>query len=399
MQNVRRVFQFVFLALAGILTARNLMGFTKAHLESYCPGGGLESIVFYLKNGAFLCATSGMNLILFLAVLVGTVVMGRAFCSWVCPIGTLMEGLRYAGKQAGLVWEGIWCSPLGHWLGRVRYVLLAVILYYTYTVADLIFRSWCPYYVVLSGQDHELAWWSKWVMLVLGWAALVIPYVWCKVICPLGAVLGIGRLVSPVAPVIDQGKCTSCRACSRQCPQQINVFEEKRVWSTDCTQCLVCLDTCPEQCIHLGVGYGSGGEAARRPPATSLPRRILPVLVVLMMGVGFLFAFRYPLPTMSTTFPAYTSGVSFARTDLVMTGLRCRGTANTLAWILEDEPGIAALDAYVSEARASILYDPQKTDPQKLVARIHAGRLWTNAKTKQEKLLKPFAVEKIDGQP
>ncbi len=402
MQNLRRAFQVFFLAAVGILTFRNLSGFTKAHCESYCPSGGLESIVFYLKNGAFLCATSGINLILFLAILGGTIVMGRAFCSWVCPVGALMEGLRAAGRRASMLWEGFWWTTGGQWLGRLRYPILAAILYYTYQVTDLVFRPFCLYYIGFSGQDHEVAWWSKWLMLGLGLASLFLPFVWCKVICPLGAALGVTRLLGPVSPVIDEGKCTSCRVCSRECPQQINVFEEKRVWSTDCTKCLVCLDACPTQCIHLGIGYGprpvarGGGGGGS---GMSLPRKALPWMVMVMMGSGFLFAFRYPLPTMSKTFPAYSSGATFARVDLIVTGLRCRGTANTLSWILEDEPGLAALDTYVAEAKVRVLYDPTLTGPQKLADRIKAGRWWTNPKTQQVRLLQPFKVEEVRPLP
>lgn len=402
MQKIRHAFQVFFLVAVGILTFRHLSGFTKAHCESYCPGGGLESIVFYLKNGAFLCATSGINLILFVAILGGTIVMGRAFCSWVCPVGTLMEGLRAAGRQAGMLWQGFWCTTGGQWLGRLRYPILVAVLYFTFSVADLVFRPFCLYYVGFSGQDHEVEWWSKWLMLGLSLASLYLPFVWCKVICPLGAGLGVARLLGPVSPVIDEKNCTACRLCSRECPQQINVFEEKRVWSTDCTECLVCLDACPTQCIHLGVGYRPW--PAERPtdggrPGPSLPRKALPWLVAVMMGAGFLFAFRYPLPTLSKTFPAFTSGATFARVDLILRGLRCRGTANTLAWILEEEPGVAALDAYVAEAKVRVLYDPGKTSPEKLVDRIHAGRMWKHPKTHQEKLLQPFKVESIHPAP
>ncbi|HQG28619.1 MAG TPA: 4Fe-4S binding protein, partial [Candidatus Ozemobacteraceae bacterium] len=159
MQKTRRVYQLLFVFAAIVLTARNLRGYTKATIESWCPGGGIESLAFYVKNNAFLCAVSGLNLILFIAVTIGTLIAGRAFCSWVCPIGALHELLARAGKVLGIRRDTVW-QGAGRFLGLARYPVLLLILWATMSYADLVLRPFCPYYVVMSGQEHEVAWWS-----------------------------------------------------------------------------------------------------------------------------------------------------------------------------------------------------------------------------------------------
>ena len=393
LQTMRRWFMGFFFLAAVVLTLRNLSGFTKATVESYCPGGGLESIIFYLKENAFICATSGINLILFVAVFLGSILIGRAFCSWVCPIGTLGAFLRFCGEKARILATSFWKGPWGN-IGWLRFVILAAILYSTYQVKDLVFRPFCPLYVVMSGQDHEIAWWSKWVMLALGTVSLSLPFFFCRLICPLGAAFSPTRLVSPLAPTIRKDDCISCGACDRACPQQIEVLKSVRVNDKDCTQCLECVSACLKQCIDMQFGYAPVLPAKPLEQRTWVQRGIVvPVLVAVMMLTGFVFAFQVKLPTLKQTFPLYETKSGFAQVDMIVQGLRCRGMSGTLAFILENEPGIAYLETYVSEFRARFLFDPAQTNPQKIKEAIERGRERPR-KGKRPVLLR-FNVEKI----
>ncbi|MFZ2955557.1 MAG: 4Fe-4S binding protein [Candidatus Ozemobacteraceae bacterium] len=426
MTRIRRFFQFFFLALAVTLTVRNLLGFTKANLESWCPGGGLESIWFWFKTGAFLCATSGINFIMFLAVLFGTVIAGRSFCSWVCPIGTIMEALREAGMAIGAALTGVWRGK-GRHFGLLRYISLLVILYFTTQITDLVFRPFCPYYVMLSGQEHEMAWWSKWLMLMLVGVSIVLPFIFCRCICPLGAVLGLARKLSPLAPSIDLKRCTSCRSCSAVCPQQIDVLSEGRVTSSDCTQCLSCVSACPENCLHLGIGYtGKTSAISALSPAPGgivgctplpkgcvhpyeendvstpriAPRALLPTLVAATMLIGIASALWYPIPTVVHTFASPSSaGGTIRQADLIVQGLRCRGTSMTLIQLLTGPAGLIKLETYVGENRLRLWYDPDKISLDTVKYRIDAGLLLINEKTGEQQESKPFRVEKVSTAP
>ncbi|MBF0500545.1 MAG: 4Fe-4S binding protein [Candidatus Riflebacteria bacterium] len=396
--NTRHLFQAFFFASVFILTLRNLLGFTKANLESWCPGGGLESIWFWFKNDAFLCATSGINFIMFLAVLGGTLLLGRAFCSWVCPIGTTMETLRYVGLSAGLALANVW-RGIGRRFGILRYVSLIVIVYFTTKITDLIFRPFCPYYVLLAGQEHEMQWWSKWLMLGLVCSAIILPFVFCRLLCPLGALLGLVRKFSPLAPSIDRDNCTSCRACDSACPQQINIFTEGRVYSSDCTQCLNCISACPSECLHLRAGYSSSFTC--RTPST-----LLPFLVIIMMVTGIAGALWYPIPTVnysfvSASFPAMASVDSgnIRQTDMIIQGLRCRGTSMTLVQLLSGPEGLIKLETYAGEHRLRLWYDPVKISLDTICDRIDAGLLLTDENTGEQKELKPFKVESLISTP
>lgn len=401
MQKTRHGYQAFFFLSALIVTARSLTGLSKATIESWCPGGGIESMAFYLKNNAFLCAVSGLNLILFIAIALGTLVAGRAFCSWVCPIGTIHELVSWAGKRAGLRSESAWRGA-GRYVGLIRYPVLILILWATMSHADLILRPFCPYYVTMSGQDHEVAWWSKWLMLGFGGAALVLPFFWCRLLCPLGTTLGLFRIVSPVAPTIDPDRCTDCGDCSRNCPQQISVHEVRRVWSPECTSCAVCIDTCPHRAINMKIGYAAPLQENKEPipegkKGFGLSRKFIPGVVALMMLLGIMTAWNVPLPTFSKTYANYGKTANPASVEMIVSGIRCRGTAMTLSWIIEQEEGILSLDAFVAEHRVRILYDPARMMPQRIKALIEDGRMKIDAKTGASTLMRPFKVEKIIG--
>ncbi len=94
------------------------------------------------------------------------------------------------------------------------------------------------------------------LILVMFVALLAISWIerrlWCRHLCPLGALLGLVGRFALFGRVVDQSKCTSCKACVRACPMDA-IRDDGR--STDMSRCecgLECEDVCRQGAIHWG---------------------------------------------------------------------------------------------------------------------------------------------------
>ena len=94
MKTTRRTVQFTFLALT--LSGVFLFG---ANCERWCPFGGVEALHAYLTEGTMVCSLGTSNFFILGGVLAMTVLLRRAFCGYVCPIGTLSEWLNSLGRR------------------------------------------------------------------------------------------------------------------------------------------------------------------------------------------------------------------------------------------------------------------------------------------------------------
>ena len=100
-------------------------------MDALCPLGGLESIYSYLSSGTWLRRVAPSALVLFAAVVGITLLFGRVFCGWICPLGTIGEFSNLAAKKLGIRQREL-PPALDRALKMLKYVVLAVILYSTF---------------------------------------------------------------------------------------------------------------------------------------------------------------------------------------------------------------------------------------------------------------------------
>ncbi len=128
-----------------------------------------------------------------------------AFCTYVCPSGTLMAGIPLLSANEGL-------RGLAGWLFSWKMsVLLAVAV-----LSVLIYRPFCRY------------------------------------LCPLGAIYGFFNRISLYRISVDPQLCTHCGRCTRQCPMQVPIPYDGN--GPECIRCGECAAVCPEGAIRIGFG-------------------------------------------------------------------------------------------------------------------------------------------------
>jgi polyferredoxin len=83
------------------------------------------------------------------------------------------------------------------------------------------------------------------VLLALVVLSIVVPYFWCRYLCPYGGLLGVLSLLSPLKVTRHAPSCIDCGLCARACPSHLPVDRLSRVRSDECVGCLSCVAACP----------------------------------------------------------------------------------------------------------------------------------------------------------
>jgi Polyferredoxin len=179
--------------LAIVAFAFKIFGNEKFDPEAYCPFGGLETLGSYLVKGTLACSMTSVQIMMGVALAIGVVLFSRLFCSYICPLGTIVE---YLGKlRTKLKIKGLEITP---WsvadkiLRIVKYILLFTIFYFTISSSELFCKNFDPYYAVATGFKGEITLWMVYIsitLFILG--SFFIKMFWCRYICPLGAISNI----------------------------------------------------------------------------------------------------------------------------------------------------------------------------------------------------------------
>jgi polyferredoxin len=347
----RRLVQaaFVVLTVVGVFVVQG-------NAERWCPMGGVETLYTYLTEGNLICSLGISNLYILAALLLVTLLLRRAFCGYVCPLGAIGEGLNWLGRRLHLPRFRISGTP-DRGLALLKYVGLAAILYFTWRSAELVFRGYDPCYALLSRHGEDITFWAYVISGGLIVLSLLVMLPFCRWLCPFAAVLhpfsrfGITRVRR------NTEGCVDCGACKRACPMAIPVDKVDEVTAARCISCLNCVAACPPK---------TGGALAWGPPAKwSRPWSQTALLAVLLGGIGIAVAASYAVPVPSFVKVRGTAPATTASVDLEVNDLTCRGRASLLVYYLErdDElaiPGYLRIEAWPGPDPAAlrVTYDP-----------------------------------------
>ncbi len=259
--------QAIFVFGAFLIGLRHIMPGESSRggaFDSFCPFGGIETLWAYITTGHTLQTTNLINFTILIAVLGLSLVAGRAFCGWICPLGTLQdmfagwarrlsgEKTRRRGKQSQAHFPFQVPPKLDRWLRYLKYLILAAILIASMMAVYPPLHSICPALAIFS---------FKWstpllgvVLVVFILTSMLVKRFTCKYLCPLGAALALFNKVSPIHIATNSGGCNNCGRCEAECPVDIPAIPEN-LRSAECIRCLECIETCARpDAIELHIG-------------------------------------------------------------------------------------------------------------------------------------------------
>jgi len=199
-----------------------------------------------------------------LLTIVVTLLVGRVWCSWICPLGAILELFGRKGRH--FRWQG---------LRGLKYVILFTIIVLA-VFGSLAFMYFEPITILIRGltsifkpvieyvqlEDKESFSWpaiSWWVVALPLLIVLLLNIIerrfWCRYLCPLGALVGLGSKFSWVKHRVDQMSCVQCGDCAALCT--MGAISETRDFTSDPAECIMCMD-CAAPCPKAAITYERG---------------------------------------------------------------------------------------------------------------------------------------------
>ncbi len=217
------------------------------------PLGGVESVAASRSVGWIVLSAIALPVLV-------TVIAGRVFCSWVCPVGFVLE-LADRLRARSAAWSGRRRRNLGFWRGS-KYILLLSGLALSAIAATPILSLFYPPAVfvrelhqwILRASDIShilgsgITWATPFLLAILGVEMLISRRWWCRYLCPGGALyslFGAGRLLRVSSP--DQ-HCDRCGECVTACGMGLNPMAG--LTGSECDNCLACMSACPPDALH-----------------------------------------------------------------------------------------------------------------------------------------------------
>ncbi len=270
------------------------------------------NILFRLDPLIALCTTLAaktfISLLLPSLFLLGlSLVLGRFFCGWACPMGTLLDLANPLFRKKN--------RPLATVAPKLRYRLLCFLLiaafcglplvgyldpfsilvrgltlslypafhettvsFFTFTykqAPEAVNAVTEPIYSLLrhtvlpfSQKFYELAFLSFFILIAVFLLELWQRRFFCRNLCPLGALLGLLGHKSLLHGHGGDAECKKCRTCRSVCRMGA-IDQERTIHMDQCTLCLECLDKCPRSVIAF-----SAKKPLHAAPSLSLSRRV-----------------------------------------------------------------------------------------------------------------------------
>jgi len=221
-----------------------------------------------------------------LITVAATVLFGRVFCGWVCPLGAVHQFASFAFKKTrflkppredkaslapkyyilllvlvgaivGLDLAG-YLDPLSF---LTRSMAVAVLPSLAQAVAGLTRGLYAVGAVgIARSLSQTLQNWTINTTFIQGFAVGLLflgaialnarkERFWCRYLCPTGALLALLSRWNLLKLRIDEEKCIKCGLCAQHCETQARPYPNESWKSGECVYCMTCASICPTAAI------------------------------------------------------------------------------------------------------------------------------------------------------
>jgi ferredoxin-type protein NapF len=229
----------------------------------------------------------------FLIITLSSLVIGRFYCSAICPLGILQDVFIFLRRKFGKK-KKFKYRKANNW---VRYAILVatiitlvignmflLILLDPYSlfgkISGNLFR---PLVILLNNlaakglNSADIFWlfpheikgisWagitlSSSILLILIWLSVRYGRLYCNLVCPVGTFLSLTSRYSLFKVSLDQDACTLCGSCASVCKAECIDVKNKAVDFGSCVACFNCLTSCPQNGVYFSYRRSKGVKPA-----------------------------------------------------------------------------------------------------------------------------------------
>jgi polyferredoxin len=214
-----------------------------------CPVGGLQEGVLFLMG-----AGGRAGWLWWFAVLLPlTYFFGKVWCGWICHLGALQELLHRPGRFHFLA-----SAKAQRVMRYIRIGALAGLVIQLAFTQHLWWNEVDPFKTAFNLMANNTL---SWVFLAVLLVASVLMYrPFCKILCPVGLVLGWVSKLPYAAGIGPRPGCIGCKSCSGACSSHALTWDHKTVVldRQECIACGECLDACKLDGLELTAGKHTG---------------------------------------------------------------------------------------------------------------------------------------------
>lgn len=290
---LRRISQTVFLALVIyllVITTYPLRDFPYDLIPQFSP---LLALTTALAAREFV-----HEMALAAGIVILTLVLGRAFCGWMCPLGTLIDWSDAVISRVRELFKMRWREPAKPRFRHYRLLLLLALVIAAafglnlagwFDPLSLVPRTFAETlipYGALAGQvltrpfasipaiaDFRNSLAASKLTIIPGHIPVIAVFVvilalglirrrfYCRYICPTGALLALIGWVSPFGRRVTPGTCKECTRCRDVCRMGAILGDGTATRMAECNLCLDCLAL--KKCASTSFGFGKRAPAAR----------------------------------------------------------------------------------------------------------------------------------------
>lgn len=222
--------------------------------------------------------------LLSLITIILTLILGRVFCGWVCPLGTINQSISYLNKKLFrlkryelysdyqkikylifislviLFFEGINLTGIFDPLSFLTRGITPVFQYISVRIFQFLqylnthlgifshdkFFYWIQAYVnYFQVHFFRYAAITSFVLAAVLILNLAISRFWCRLVCPLGGLLGFFSLPA-ILNLQQRKKCQDCLECTKNCEGACQPHRKGEWKKQECIYCWNCIVSCPE---------------------------------------------------------------------------------------------------------------------------------------------------------